>query len=179
MSLRRRLKMFAADELQRCRAAGAPVGNWCNARPHPSLLPRGEGESFAGFWECRAAELAGGVSSIQETRKGMTSPWGEETGEGGRDTNLPERDLQVASTCEVVRCGRIRARASVRAMKRRERRAPIPKGVRHSAQGCEERATLGIRWRKFSTPTGLWQTSRAMPETKGPQPRWGWWRFRW
>ena len=30
-----------------------------NARPHPSLLPRGEGELFAGFLECRAAELAG------------------------------------------------------------------------------------------------------------------------
>jgi hypothetical protein len=34
---------------------------------------------------------------------------------------------------------------SIRTLKRRERRAPIPKGLRPPAQGCEERATLGHR----------------------------------
>jgi len=34
---------------------------------------------------------------------------------------------------------------SIRPLKRRERRAPIPKGLCHAAQGCEERATLGHR----------------------------------
>ena len=34
---------------------------------------------------------------------------------------------------------------------------PIPKGLRPSAQGCEERATLGKGTEKTgSTPTGLW-----------------------
>ena len=33
----------------------------------------------------------------------------------------------------------------IRRLKRRERRAPIPTGLRPPAQGCEERATLGIR----------------------------------
>jgi len=32
---------------------------------------------------------------------------------------------------------------SLRSLKRRERRAPIPKGLCPPAQGCEERATLG------------------------------------
>ena len=44
------------------------------------------------------------------------------------------------------------------------RRFPIPKGLCPSAQGCEERATLGNRRRKFTTPTGLWRTSGATAE---------------
>ncbi len=35
------------------------------------------------------------------------------------------------------------ALSSIRTLKRRERRAPIPTGLRPLAQGCEERATLG------------------------------------
>ena len=35
--------------------------------------------------------------------------------------------------------------------------APIPKGLRPPAQGCEPRATLGKRVREGSTPTGLRQ----------------------
>src|SRR4051812_10742353 len=38
---------------------------------------------------------------------------------------------------------------SVRPLKRRERRAPIPTGLCPSAQGCEERATLGHHSAKF------------------------------
>src|ERR1043166_3904727 len=33
---------------------------------------------------------------------------------------------------------------------------PIPKGLRPSAQGCEERATLGWRKGMIATPKGLW-----------------------
>src|SRR5678816_2270430 len=47
------------------------------ARPHPGLLPRGEGESFAAFLECRAAEIAGALSSKQETDDAIRSPGGE------------------------------------------------------------------------------------------------------
>jgi hypothetical protein len=39
---------------------------------------------------------------------------------------------------------------SIRTLKRRERRAPIPKGLCPPAQGCEERATLGQRPKKFT-----------------------------
>lgn len=74
--------MLSAHELQKCRAAGDRVGEWFNARPHPSLLPRGEGESFAGFLEGRVTELAGGALSKQEAENVRSSPWGEETGEG-------------------------------------------------------------------------------------------------
>ena len=43
-----------------------------------------------------------------------------------------------------------------------------PTGHRPPAQGCEERATLGLRSRFPSTPTGLRHS------TERPQPRWGW-----
>src|SRR5262249_30574096 len=36
----------------------------------------------------------------------------------------------------------------------------IPRGLCRSAQGCEERATLGMQTENISTPTGLWQTNR-------------------
>ena len=38
-----------------------------DACPHPGLLPRGEGEPFAGFLECRMTELVEGALSKQET----------------------------------------------------------------------------------------------------------------
>jgi hypothetical protein len=44
---------------------------------------------------------------------------------------------------------------SLRPLKRRERRAPIPTGLCPPAQGCEARATLGTTWMKLTTPTGL------------------------
>ena len=40
------------------------------ARPHPGLLPRREGESFAGFLEYRAEAMAGAASSKRETDDG-------------------------------------------------------------------------------------------------------------
>jgi len=58
-----------------------------NTRPHPGLLPRGEGESFAGSLECRATGLAGQSCGSRNSCDGMSSPWGEETGEGGRNSN--------------------------------------------------------------------------------------------
>jgi len=55
-----------------------------NTRPHPGLLPRGEGELFAASLECRATGLAGQSSASRKSCAGMSSPWGEEIGEGGR-----------------------------------------------------------------------------------------------
>ena len=46
--------------------------------------------------------------------------------------------------------------------------ANAPTGHRPTAQGCEARATLGMRSRLPSTPTGL-----RHPASR-PQPRWGW-----
>src|SRR6185369_10641213 len=46
----------------------------------------------------------------------------------------------------------------------------IPKGLRHSAQGCEERATLGLRQDQGINPNGV--ATRGI--TSEPQPRWGW-----
>jgi hypothetical protein len=54
-----------------------------NNRPHPSLLPRGEGEKFAAFWECFATELAGASSHNYKCPLAVPSPWGEGQGEGG------------------------------------------------------------------------------------------------
>src|SRR5438552_7627903 len=46
-----------------------PTGReWFDARPHPGLLSRGEGESFAGFWECRAA--GDGRNVVEQTEDG-------------------------------------------------------------------------------------------------------------
>ena len=51
----------------------------------------------------------------------------------------------------------------------------IPTGFRPKAQGCEERATLGKRPKKITTPTGFWPTSPArQTKTEWPQPRCGW-----
>src|SRR5436309_1390396 len=49
-------------------------------------------------------------------------------------------------------------------------RLPIPKGLRPKAQGCEARATLGVRRKKTTTPTGLRLRALRSSETK---PRWG------
>ena len=40
------------------------------ARPHPGLLPRGEGDTLAAFWEWRVAEMARAASSNQEMDNG-------------------------------------------------------------------------------------------------------------
>jgi hypothetical protein len=52
-------------------------------------------------------------------------------------------------------CFGVREPQLVRTSKRRERRAPIPTGLHPSAQGCEERATLG------NTPRNLPQPQRG------------------
>src|SRR5258706_1266871 len=46
-------------------------------------------------------------------------------------------------------------------------RTRIPKGFRHKAQGCEERATLGKT--RTGIPNGV---AHLIPRT-GPPPRWG------
>ena len=46
----------------------------------------------------------------------------------------------------------IREPQTIRPLKRRERRAPIPTGLRPPAQGCEARATLGHTPQLFSQP---------------------------
>jgi len=60
---------------------------------------------------------------------------------------------------------------AARTLKRRERRAPIPTGLHHSAQGCRVcEATLGHRSKYFSQPpTGLHQSIAR----RRMQPRWG------
>jgi hypothetical protein len=55
-----------------------------------------------------------------------------------------------------------------------ERSAPtveIPKGFRLSAQGCEERATLGNRGKQITTLKELWPG--ASPVKRRHNPRWG------
>ena len=52
-------------------AAGNQNANGRNARPHPGPLPRGEGESFAGFLKCRAMELERASSSNQKAGGGL------------------------------------------------------------------------------------------------------------
>ena len=46
----------------------------------------------------------------------------------------------------------VREPQTMRTLKRRERRAPIPTGLRPPAQGCEARATLGHAPQLFSQP---------------------------
>ena len=50
--------------------------NGFNARPHPGLLPRREGESFAVFLECRAAEMAGASRSNRRRTSGFSTAFG-------------------------------------------------------------------------------------------------------
>ncbi len=50
----------------------ATIENGCNARPHPDLLPRGEGESFAGFLECCATEITGALSGKRKMGDGCS-----------------------------------------------------------------------------------------------------------
>ena len=59
-----------------------------DARPHPNLLPRGEGESLAGFWHCETRQLHKTNPQNRECARAAPSPGGEGQGEGGRETNL-------------------------------------------------------------------------------------------
>jgi hypothetical protein len=55
--------------LQRFRAAGAGDESSLNARPHPDLLPRGQGESFAASLESRATgAVEFGTAGASEAR---------------------------------------------------------------------------------------------------------------
>jgi hypothetical protein len=68
------LEIVLAVGLQRCRADGALIfENGFDARPHPGLLPRGEGESFAGFVELSCGEMAGAAASKLETDDAIPS----------------------------------------------------------------------------------------------------------
>jgi hypothetical protein len=58
--------------------------NGLDDRPHPGLLPRGEGEMFAASLKISATRLAGQFFAGRKSGGGLSSPWGEETGEGGR-----------------------------------------------------------------------------------------------
>ena len=60
----------------------------------------------------------------------------------------------------------------VRTLKRRERRSPIPTGLRNQAQGCEARATLGQPFASRPTPTGLRQEVRRVHNPVGVAPIW-------
>ena len=61
------LEIVLAVGLQRCRADGALIfENGFDARPHPGLLPRGEGESFAGFPENLRLDSSGRGRAIRK-----------------------------------------------------------------------------------------------------------------
>jgi hypothetical protein len=55
-----------------------------NARPHPGLLPRGEGEPFAVSYENLRLSWSSGHCAISRWTNAVPSPWGEGQGEGGR-----------------------------------------------------------------------------------------------
>lgn len=59
-----------------------------NDLPHPGPLLQGEGETCAASWECGATGLAGCASNQQTTGCGLSSPSGEETGEGGCESRM-------------------------------------------------------------------------------------------
>ena len=50
---------------------------------------------FAAFFECRATGLAGQSFASWKSYSGMSSPWGEETGEGGRKNKYGTRPSEI------------------------------------------------------------------------------------
>ena len=52
-------------------------------------------------------------------------------------------------------------------------RSQIPTGFNHSAQGCEERATLGPQPIEFINPERV-EPVAGMRRLRMMQPRWGW-----
>ena len=71
-------------KVRRCTAGNQSCGSGLST---PALIPAfspGEGETFAASLEYRATGLAGWTFADQKTGSGMSSPWGEETGEAGR-----------------------------------------------------------------------------------------------
>jgi len=74
-----------------------------NARPHPGLLPRGEGESFAAFLKRRAAGIASAASNKPETDDTIPSPWGEGKGEGGRQNKSMRTESQAPAARHICR----------------------------------------------------------------------------
>ena len=55
-----------------------------DARPHPGLLPRGEGETFAVSYENLRLGWPSEHLITGRLTKAIPSPWGEGQGEGGR-----------------------------------------------------------------------------------------------
>ena len=64
-------------------ALAQPEDKWIYARPHPGLLPRGEGESFAVSMEYLRRDWSDGLRAISMRTLAVPSPWGEGQGEGG------------------------------------------------------------------------------------------------
>ncbi len=59
-----------------------------SARPHPSPLPRGEGESFAVSLANQRLDSRDAITNYRARWKALPSPGGEGQGEGGRPTIL-------------------------------------------------------------------------------------------
>jgi hypothetical protein len=76
---------------------------WFNARPHPSLLPRGEGESLAVSPENLRLGGASGHRVISGLTEAVPSPGGEGQGEGGLPNSLEILVLQPAEIFEGFR----------------------------------------------------------------------------
>jgi hypothetical protein len=80
---------------------------WNNARPHPGLLPRGEGESFSVSLKIRVAGFAGRSFAKPKPDCTVPSPGGEGQVEGGSKNIFLfdydhvglhfKRDLEVAA----------------------------------------------------------------------------------
>jgi hypothetical protein len=64
--------------------------------PSSRPSPRGEGETSAASSKCPTTGLVGCPFANQKSCCGMSSPWGEETGEGGCESNS-SRPAQTAN----------------------------------------------------------------------------------
>ena len=130
-----------------------------NARPHPGLLPRGEGESFAGFgnvvrWRWQGRRRASGRRTMRFPLRLSLAPWERERvakpGEGCRENEFKVERVRVR---EVVNTNFVSAQ---RRQGAKARRKNIPKELRHSARRCRDNgaATLGLSRRSAAKADG-------------------------
>jgi hypothetical protein len=96
-----------------------------NNRPHPGLLPRGEGETFPAFCKYQRRDWSDDLSNSQEATLAAPSPWGEG---GVREDNS-------------IHCSRERRRRGIFVVKDHPRK-PSSVGATYSEVGssrCDDR----------------------------------------